>query len=519
MYNVLIADDEQSICEGLSTIINWNAYGFHVSGTASDGEEALAMLNETEYNLVVTDIRMPVMDGLELVKHISLSYPYIKSVIISGYNDFNYAKKAIEYGVNGYILKPIDPNELIQCILYIKKSLDNEFETKKLKIENLFLNFIRGNIDYPSFQEKLGSCGFDLEGEFIRVAIIEIDNFYSMIANDLNSASDVKNTVKSITSQILEENKSGFIYEDVDGTIDIIFTGPKAELNDEHILKLLEKIISGIAACSEIKVTIGYGQTAAISAQPKTSYNQARQALASKCYMDTGKAVTLSDEFFAENTIINIAWDKQPLLLAIEEYDPDKIKSEILILIEEIKNKRFTSDIINFCFRNILFEIVHLLRKYDNADSISFIHQKISMIESRDFSIDQLYELLYSICCDVSNLMTKPPKNTHQSIIHQIEKYVQEHFSEDLNLKAIASIFYMNPVYLGRLFKNTLGINFIDYINKVRIAEVKKMLLSEEYKIFEIIEHAGYNNQEYFYKVFRKYEGVSFAEYKEKMKL
>jgi two-component system, response regulator YesN len=279
MYNVLIADDEQAICKGLSVIIDWESYGYNPPNTAEDGEDALEKLNVGKYNLVITDIRMPVIDGLELIRAIRVQNPFIKILIISGYSDFEYAKQAMENDVKGYMLKPINRNELTRYISNIKSELDAE---------------------------------------------------------------NISTRLCKLPADVLRD-------------------------------KLLSDLIDGRISSTKLQ-----------------------------------------------------EW----------------------------------------------MENIGLLQEHKS-----------------------------------------------QKIIFEIKEYIDKHYQESINLKSIANVFYLNSSYLGRLFTNTFGIAFNDYLNKMRIAGVKEMVLQEGKSIHETIIKVGYNNHEHFYRQFKRYEGISFLEFREKVKI
>lgn len=351
MYNVLIADDEQAVCEGLRTIIDWNGCGFQIPDTVRDGEEALARLKSREYHLIITDIRMPVLNGLELIEKIRTQNPKIKILILSGYSDFEYARKAIEFHVKGYLLKPVDRDELLQRLRSLKDELDMDEQS---------------NIQY------------------------------------------------------------------------------------------------------------------------------------------------------GDKSVFDLYWNSSRLLSYLEEFDTDGMEREIDVLVQEVKNKHFTVEMTRVVSYNLMFEITAVIKKYDK--SISLFQQEITYTKNNNFEVEQFRRLLISICRQARDVLLELQRSKHPNITDRIKKYVEQHYADDLNLQSVSNMFFINPVYLGRVFKNSTGDTFSDYLNKVRIAEMKKKLVSNDSKISEIIKALGYNNQEYFYRVFRKYEGVSFAEYKEALR-
>jgi two-component system response regulator YesN len=525
MYNVLIADDESSICKGLCSIIDWNHYGFTVTDTAEDGEEAFAMIKEGRYHLVVTDIRMPVMDGLELSKAVRHHNPSVKILIISGYSDFSYAKKAINYGVHGYLLKPIDRDELTEYVSAIKEELDKEMESSKFSWNNinmakekLLFDFVSGNLDYKLFMDKMNHYEISFHHHYFNIAILEMENFYNELEKNLDEANLIKFSVRNITEEIIEQAHIGFVYEDTNGTIGILLNGDAGTLSIQNINKYMQQIISNVLEYLKIKLTISFVETFNDISMVKKARMQAKQALERRIITDDSGiiAYTAGSE---ENTIFDMEWDSRKLLSAIEEMNEPAVRAEIDCLLCEIINKRFTIDMVKILRNNIFFEIVALLRKYGSTDKIQYFRHEIIKVEDRHISVEETKELLAAACNEAWNELIRLQKSKHPNIATQIKKYVGQHYSEDINLKSLSCIFYMNPVYLGRLYKNTTGEAFSDYVNKTRIAEVKKMLLTDGSKISDIIKKSGYNNQEYFYRTFRKYEGIAFAEYKEKLKL
>lgn len=361
MYHLLIADDEPSVCEGLGLIIDWAGYGFQIQGSAQNGKEALEKLAAGDYQLLITDVRMPVLDGLELIETIRARYPELRILIISGYSDFNYAKRAITYGVKGYLLKPIDPEELRQFVLSIKEELDRE-------------------------RQKTDTAGTEMTA----------------------------------------------------------------------------------------------GETAAAAQSP----------------------------------VWDLQWDYHQLLTAIEEVNPSSIEKEINLFLEEISARSLSGEIIRVLLYNIVFGIVALIKNYHGDNQQLTGVQEIHGLNINPTDLQPLRKWLFDTSREACDYILKLRPGKNAKIVNQVKDYIASNYAEPLSLRSIAGFFYMNPAYLGQLFKNAVGENFNTYLNKIRIAQVRKMMLQSDAKIHEIIEKAGYRNPEYFYRQFRRYTGMSFADYK-----
>lgn len=524
MYNVLIADDEPKVCKGLRSIIDWGKYGYNVIDTAEDGEDALEKLNKGRYNLVITDIRMPVLNGLELIKKIQAQNPDIKILIISGYSDFAYAKQAIEYGVKGYLLKPVNREDLIEHIVKLKDELDNELNNRKyirenanIAIDKFLLDFVTGNLTENAINEKIKSVGISIRSDCYCIALIEIDSFNNLVEKNLEDANLLKFSIRNVVEEIVNEKQIGFVYEDTYGILGILFCGEKfISENNGNISAFLEYIQLNILTYIKTSVTIGYGSIVKSAYQVKDSRKQAQFALHKGILSDGNKIVCyVQENGLNGNHILKMKWDNQRLLSAIEMFDEKSIKTEINSFMDEVSHYRITKDIMQTMLYNFVFTICTAVRKY-NGDAVGIFSQnEIYDLENYKLDYSRLKEWLLSKCIVTCEYLADLQKNKSSNIINQVKIYIDKNYSEDLSLKSIAGIFYLSPAYLGRLFKNGIGEAFNDYLNKVRISEVKKMVFTEDSKVYEIITKVGYNNHEHFYRQFKRYEGTSFAEFKE----
>ena len=440
-------------------------------------------------------------------------------------------KEAIKQGVSGYLLKPIDCEELIQQIQSVKAELDKELgmhiisrENMRIAKEKIIYNLVTGCLINEAFLEKMNTYGICFDKELFNISILEIDNFYSLVESNIDETNLIIFSLKNIIEEIVDEEHLGYVYEDKNGMVGIIFNGNAISLNYEYLTKFLQRIRSCVLNYLKINLTIGLGDSVTELAQIKIAHKQALQALERRIAADSSGIIQYKSVSFeesssiGENGISNIEWDSRKLLSAIHELDEETIINEILLLEEEITKKLFTIDMVKALYNNIIFEIGTLLKEYGYSNSTTFTSQEIFEVKNNCSSIESFHKLLVSTCKKTLELTLALQKGKRQNVIDQILKYIEQHYTEDLSLKTISRLFYINPVYLGRIFKISTGISFNDYINKIRIKEAKKMLRVDDYKISDIIKKLGYQNQEYFYRVFRKYEGISFADYNQNFK-
>lgn len=525
MYNVLIVDDEPRICAGLSVFIDWESIGFRVLNTVENGQEALEELKNHRYNLVITDIRMALVDGLELTRAIYAQNPKVRVLIISGYNDFDYAKEAIAYGVRGYLLKPVNCDELLNCVLKIEDELDRENdnllknrEINYLSRDKFLFDLANGVLPQKDIGVKQQEFGLDFNNKLFSLALIEIEEFFHLAESDAEEANLIKFSVRNIAEEIITENNLGYMYEDINGKLGILICVEKQGFREEKTAGCLKNICICIEKYLHRNINIVYGNFTSEVPEIRISRRQAQMALDSIMLPGRKSVVPYKQVMLEEKSLLDLEWSNEALISFIEIADKKKVEEEVERLIGELASKCFPKEVINGIAYNIILKICTVVKGYNGNAGELFASMGINA-ERLDFPNIQKYkEWLLMLCLGTCDYNMELQVRKSLSIFNQIKKYIDDNYYKDLSLKFLSEVFFMNSAYLGRLFKNNMGESFNDYLNKVRISEVKKILFQENTKIYNLITRVGYSNHEHFYRQFKRYEGVSFAEYKQRMK-
>lgn len=424
MYNVIIADDEPAVCEGLANIIPWGDYNFQIVGTALNGKDALNKLYLHRCNLLITDIRMPVLDGLSLIQKVRSSFPQLKIIIISGYSDFSYAKQAIAQGVSGYLLKPIDRDELESYVRQIKAELELETTTERFTKDqntmarNKFMfDLVQGHLTQSKIDFHAAIYGGLVDYVEYSLALIELKGLYEWVGKSLEQASLIRYGILNIMEEMIELPGYGYLFDYANGYLGVLLYGNAYTVQYASLHSCLEAVRVNIFTFLKIEVNVGFSHPIAKLRELPAARIQATKAL-----------------------------------------------------------------------------------EYAGLSSDSKVIRYEEVTDSRHWEKTHLRE------------------GKSKLIIDKILQYISLNYHEDLNLKSIANIFYINPAYLGQLFKQIVGEGFNDFLNKTRIEAAKTMVCQSDLMVYEIIDKTGYRNTQYFYKQFKRYEGISFAEYKEKIK-
>lgn len=339
---------------------------------------------------------------------------------------------------------------------------------------------------------------------------------HGLIKDDPDEANLIIFSIRNISEEVMESHRiHGYVFEEKNEGIGVLFNGDEQSLAENRLSGMLNYIRFCMMKYFGIEIMIGLSEITSGLSGLKTAYRQASQALDRGTLTEKSAVVTFDRACVSANR--NLEWDVKNLVRYIEELEYDKIENEIEKLIDEIVKKRIPQDTVKALLYNIMFEIGSNKSKYTNnaGNMLSFILEEIDTFEINRFSVKQFREMLIRMCKDSCLFFEELHQSKQLNIINKIVNYINEHYSDKISLKTLAKKFYMNPIYLGRLFNKTMGVSFNDYLNRLRINEAKRLLAHSDQRITDIIRNLGYQNKEYFYKIFPRYEGVSFAEYRE----
>ena len=512
MFKVLIVDDEPYIRQGLKSIIDWEQYGFIICGEASDGEEGVKQVIKLSPDLVITDIKMPVMDGLEFIKHSkNILGSNAHFIVLSGYNDFKYARSSIKYGVIDYLLKPIEEVELIEILKKIARQIIGD----KL---NITANQIIQALLVSDLDPDLLLVGKDLFtniSEFrIRFVQIEInisELFEKFDEIELQSKLDI---VVNILEKAIYKENINCLYNSSLGNYGIILSKSILKYYYNDAEKFVNDLFKRIDDVLKGSCLIIVGKEISELSDIKTSY---KSCLEGKYYnpFHIHNTVIFYDE--VKKTQYNYDYiDDASVEKFLEAVEKNQDKITISIINEglnNISNKKVAPEILHAFFMIFISKVItSVSKKYGNNND--FMKNTTTLYGLEGSNLDEVQEYLLIFSRYIYKYI-KSLKNSKQTIlIYDIEKYIKNNYQLDLTLIKISEIFFINPVYLGQLLKKSLGMYFNDYLHYIRIEEAKKNLRRSDLKLCEIANKVGYSDSNYFISKFEKITGMSPTEYK-----
>lgn len=495
MYDVMLVDDEKLITQGLMNIIDWESIGLKIREIAYNGEEALNKFKKKAVDIIVTDISMPKLNGLELINEIKKINSNTKFTILSGYDEFAYAKEAIKYGVESYILKPINEKELEEVMSNIVKGLDLKKKEKNILLDKnrKLIQYLEGMLDDNFIYNMEDSISIDLYNKLYTVANIKI----------LRKENEEE---KTYIEDLIERNtidKFDILYRYDDQAI--LINSWDKNMSRKDIINYYENIKKCLIEEYNKGIFMAVGNTVFDIKDIRRSYKVASEFKkyiltegVNKCvYKENIRDINEKKKSFKEeiDNINKLIIEKNKK--ALEEYI-----SEIL------ENKNLTpKNIYDFSIKVIILidnisDEFKIEKKY-GGDSLSNTIIELCNESTRKsvnaFIVRQIEELIEEMC-----------KSTvkYSPVVQQIVNIVNEKYYEELSLKTLAHQYNVNSSYLGQIFSKEIGSSFSEYLNKTKNIKAKELILNTNMRINDIAKSVGYIDTSYFYRKFKKYYGV-----------
>ena len=534
MYKVLLVDDEALTRKAISQNIPWKETGFELVGTAENGEEALRVIKEKSPDLVLTDICMPVMDGLALSEHIKRHYPQIKVVIISGYDDFEYARQAIKYEVSNYILKPITSVELVEELKKIKGKIEESLKHKK-EIENAQKKFednipalrshfltslLKGDYERADVEDKMSQLGVSLNKELQAVVMLEIEEEDKFTEKDIKADEIlIESSVENMVQELLEGMEDVIFFRNAENKCILIFSENNHNKLTEFIRITCENMIKATYECTKVKIYMIVGEAVDSVKKWAYSYQKAMEAKEYK-FLFEEQTIVYGQEVTAKKTTKNERFIRQidHLILGIKLNSIEEIEKEVKNIFEELRQSGREKKQMIVVVQNLALSIFITLEAY--------VADKIKEYDKEDFIL-QLAELKHlrdmegrflEFSKKLSEIIADKRNNENQKQAIKAVDYIEKNYMNiDISLNMVCEYLCVSTSYFSALFKNATGETFIEALTRIRIKKAKELLESSNMKNYEIALAVGYQDPHYFSSIFKKHIGVTPTEYAKKL--
>lgn len=511
MFRLLIVDDESIIRNGLKESFDWSRYKISKIETASNGREAIRIIDEFKPHIVLTDIHMPEIDGLELAKYIYINHPLIYTVFLSAYDDFKYAQKAIEYNIKGYILKPVTQNSLNDVFLHISDGMNRSYvdQNQKVLISILTNDKKLYNNDVKIYK----SIKAMYYGKYTRIAVFRFKEKDSDTAIIINDNADIISSL----SFFEEREIPAVIYMNY---LVICFMS-NVTITRVQVIDAITDYEKHLAQINNTYITnAGIGDNTSKYPELSNSFSQAIYVLNSK-YFRTSTSI-----LFFQDISYNLIDDKD-YNNSINDYIALLSKAIISGEIQQISNGE------KLMFNYILYKSknnVQTIKLYI-LDSLLSVYMEL-ITHNMKFEYDP-HELTQNICLATNiprlrevfsetinqfiAIQMPETKTSDHWMIAETKKYILENYNNSISLKDISQKLHVNKNYLSGKFKRFTGMTVTEYIIEIKMTQACRLLSDPNISIREVSYRAGYRDYPYFSKLFKKQYKQTPMQYRKKL--
>ncbi|WP_424769218.1 response regulator transcription factor [Paenibacillus sp. sgz302251] len=520
---VLIVDDEMFIRDGLRTLIDWSEAGFDEVRDAKNAAEAMELISQSPPDMVLTDIFMPGISGLDFAKRIRSLYPNIRFVILTGYEKFEYAKEAIEIGVAKYLVKPIFPDELKETVEELRDEMLLEHRNQNWnEMAQMRLNEYKPIITEKFWSDVLSGGLATSSTIHDRAEMADIQLKYSAFCCLAVETCHLENVferygerelplVRFAIRNIIEElhlNTIVYVYDHSDTVMLCI-------LSEATNIEVWRRSVEMIKATLKIDVNVGVGRSCENISSVWTSSLEALDSVKYLAMLEQTGVIRYEDIPVWKKDRVEYPYEEEKMLLEILRYRDQISEQAIAPFMQKIMIQNPSPQIIQLTCVQLLGAVYRLVDEY-GIHSIPTFNQSVSKLDELS-SYSQIQKLFFELFMEIIGRRS----NHHASFVNQLvdgaKQIIQARFHDpELSVASIAQILCISPNYLSRIFHQQIGKTCVEFITECRLEEAKKLLLLTNYKNYEIAEKVGYANAHYFSSMFKKNIGQAPSEFRER---
>lgn len=536
MIKVMIVDDEKTIREGVGKAIDWESHGMELCAAAASGAEALEIIEQNLPDIVLLDIVLNDIDGLEVLDLVGRKYPGIYVILISGYDDFEYAQRAIELNAYSYLLKPIDVAQLLEKLLQIREAIARRMDKLKKDRElndrlresipiirdSFFLELVGGKIaSAESIAAKAEFLGVELMARQYAVAILE---FHSLG----NGCEYDRNLIKYAAMDICREAFSG-AYRchpfNLEEKIGLLICAD--EMEQEAIRAVCCTIRDDVNVKLGVPLTVGLGKPQGDLLSIRHSYDEAMESLGYKLIMGLNRVIDpeiiyKSSNNKLERNLIKEVFHRrgEELKVALKTMNRQAVESMASGIAAALRES------IDGNIRNHAKDLLQLSAYLSgiavdldvDIENILDEGKELYGVFKSQETMEKIHACILAFFYRIMDELAGKQKNNNSLYVGKALQYIRENLYGEISLSAIADALYLSPNYLSRIFRQEVGEPFIEYTIRVKMNEVKRLLEQSPQKVYEIANKLNYRDVNYFSRTFKKIFGVSPSEYRELQK-
>lgn len=529
---VFLVEDEVIIRSGVKKSINWEQEGYEFVGEASDGELAYPMILKEKPDILITDIRMPFMDGLELSRLVKKELPDIKILILSGYDEFEHAKKAIKIGVTEYLLKPISAAKLTEVLNAVAETIRQENEEKNL-LETYFAE-MRENTE----RDKMRLFGKLLMGDLSMGEILEAGERFGMnlgascykivlfkILANLENHVYAEQMVDACSSveQAASMMEGVYVFQrGVEGWA-FLLTAQDEKSMEESAKILYQNLKQAMKNYTQLEYFGGIGSTVPRIRSLKQSFREADRAFAARFVEEANQIISQKEfeksqmeEGLKMQGVVQIGKSREMLQKFLSNGTREEVKAFSDAYISSIEEENIRSTMVRqYVVIDVCIVILSFCERISSANRLQEEAEELQKMMQKIHSLSEIKKYVVRLLNEAIELRDAESGRRYSDLIAAAKKEIENHYmTEEISLNTVAISVGMSPSYFSSIFSKEAGKTFVEYLTEVRIEKAKEFLMCSSMKTSEIGYEVGYKDPHYFSYIFKKVQGCSPKEYR-----
>ncbi|UQZ37253.1 two-component system response regulator [Paenibacillus sp. PK3_47] len=526
---VVLADDEPVILRGLKKLISWDALGLDIVGEACDGTELKTLIDDCSPDLVISDISMPGFTGIDIIRDIHESGRPIKVVFISAYQEFTYARQAVQYGALDYLVKPVNTGQLEQvvgkAVAVIRQESEEVRNKEKLKsyerknesvtIEQLLEQITDGSRSAAAALARMGNTAIS---RYATVCALETVEYSGQPSRwEERERKLVEFALSNIIRETVEGAGSGYVFRKGERFCILL-----QHEHEEEPERLVEDLHGKINRFLKLAVSIGIGRPVNGIEEAAESYRSALKALKSAYFTGLDRVITAETGEPAEPqvTLAELTAAQAGVADALKSLDREQLTERAGTLLDKIRGLSAgnRNQAVSYVY-NVIIQLDQELADYGaDAGLHGPDHQPLleRLAEAPAYTVVQ--QIFMEVLHRMADQLAGQAGAKELPQLSQVKAYVEQHYADNITLESTAALVYMNPYYFSSFFKKHTGQNFKNYITEVRMGHALRLLLQTDLMVYEIAEQVGYNNARHFSDMFKKKFGRLPQEYKQSLR-
>ncbi|MBW4839183.1 MAG: response regulator [Paenibacillaceae bacterium] len=526
MYQVLLVDDEPLVHHHLRTVSEWRTHGFELCGEAFEGEAALQMIDRLRPHIVILDVNMQGMNGVELNRTIHMRYPSVKTIMLSSYDDYDYVRECLKNGAVDYLLKHrLDADQLMGVLRKAVREMEEDQEDHKrtlgglTEFRELLAQLMRGKSGaVKELQEYARQSGRFQDTVCYTVAAMQISSFLLLTESrsDVQTNRLVQQAIDLMQQTLGDQPERTVTYVE-NGRMAVLFTFRERseQVASSETVRLMSHLRHSLELFMNLKCTYAVGHVCSSLSKLEASYRTAEQALDACQSLPSAGGQT-------ERVSLTIEEQKQ-LLLSMENLDRGGVREVIASAFKGLRQQPVHAQGVQLIVRELLSIGEKATRKWwaphSGGDKVDTYGLSAREDLGRIGSVDGLEQWLYSYYEDLLDRLKRERAAGHHSRhVSQVILLILEKYPSYITLELAAGAIGLNPSYLSRIFKEETGMTFSEYVNRIRIDASCKLLESGRYSVKQVSVQVGFSTYNYFFKVFKEWTGMTPQAYVQKIR-